>query len=58
MLKRVCKFKKGEIWDGDSPYCYIIDDNLTTTPKPGLYPIFKDDYKVTVLIEKIRKKGD
>ena len=54
-MKRIFKFKKGQSTDWDESIIHFLEDKLTPEfEKSGLFR-FNNDYKVTVIIEKIKR---
>jgi len=53
-MKRVFKFKKGELWDGDEAIIHFLEDYLLEhiTCNPGGCPSYRKNWKVTVIVEK------
>ena len=51
-MKRVFHYKKGDYMEGDEPYIYFIEE-FTTKVNERNFPIVKDNYKLTIIIEKI-----
>jgi len=50
-MKRVFKFKKGIYWEGEEDIFNFLDDVLTDFDENEL-PVIKDNFKVTVIVEK------
>lgn len=50
-MKRVFKYKKGEILDYDS-YLITFIESLAEDITDNFYPIFKRDTKITIIVER------
>ena len=56
-MKRVFKFKKGEITDWDEDMIHFFEDYLCEKePTENNYPIFRKNWKVVIIVEEISKK--
>jgi len=50
-MKKVFKFNKGEIWDGDEEIIHYLEYCLLEDNSRGLLDLIKKNWKVTVIIK-------
>jgi len=52
-MKRVFKFKKGDLWDGDESIVHFLEDYLLEykSHNPGGCPSYKKNWKVSVVVD-------
>jgi len=58
IMKKVFRFKKGEITDWDEPIMHFIEEYLTDSglPENNFFPKFKKNWKVTIIVEEEQLK--
>jgi hypothetical protein len=56
-MKRVFKFKKGEITDWDEDMIHFLEEYLCNEGQPenNYFPKFRKNWKVTIKIEEIKE---
>lgn len=50
-MKRVFRFKKGDITDWDEDLIHFLEDYLCPETDSRNFPIFRKNWKVTIIVE-------